>query len=100
MANCSKEEISNEGVLSVKFSNVPSDLSVYIFTTENTDFPIYSNIKPDADGLIEMGLNFGNYIISPYSASGTVFTNNGFQIKSNKTTSIVYDSNNIGHLQE
>jgi hypothetical protein len=94
---CSKDDDNSEfGTVNISFSNKPSDTVLEIFTIENTSVPIYSNI---AGPKLKLDLNFGNYVVKPYSPSlqGGVFTTVGFQLNpSKKSANIYYDSNRVG----
>ena len=59
---------------------------------ENTDIVIHS-LGLDENGIAELELNIGNYNVEV--SSSTFFGSTGFQIASDKTTQISWDSNNI-----
>ena len=89
--SCSKDEYSTDGELSISFVNHPSDLTVLIFTIENSEIPVYE-ITPNKDGKLNLTINVGEYVIVP--SSYTFFGKTGFQIIQNKTATITFDKGN------
>ena len=96
LTNCEKDEISNTGKLSISFINHSSDMTVVVYSIENIDIPI-CELKLDNNGKAEKYLNIGNYYIKV--ASVTFFAPIGFQINSNKTTTILWGSDNGSTIQ-
>lgn len=94
--SCNKDDLSFEGDLDIYFYNHPSDLTVRIYSMENLEVPIYE-VSPERDGSLNISLNLGNYIIKPYSSSKH-YSTLVFQIRQDKTVSIIYDQNGEGFL--
>ncbi len=98
ITSCNEEEFAIIGKLEVSFSNNPSDLVVYVRPAENPEIVISPSLKTNSDGKLTYELNYGNYILQPWSSS-TFFGDMGFQIKGGETTSIYFDSNNTGYIK-
>lgn len=92
MSGCKKDVFT--GSLKINFTNHPADLTVVIIPAENPVLPITSNLRPDANGVVSVTLNPGNYIVD--CSSTTYFSETGFQIKPGETTTIYYGTNNSG----
>jgi len=90
--SCNNTEVSTSGILSINFINNQSDILVLIRPAENTEIVI-SSFGLDENGKAEKELNIGNYYIEV--SSSTYFGTTGFQIASDKTTQISWDSQNI-----
>ncbi len=90
--SCNDTEISTSGILSINFINNQGDIRVHIKPAENTEIVICS-LGLDKNGKAEKELNIGNYFIEV--SSSTYFGSTGFQIASDKTTQISWDSRNI-----
>jgi hypothetical protein len=89
--SCSKDEFSTDGKLSISFVNHPSDLDIAIYSTDNSEIPVYE-LTPNEDGKLSITINVGNYILVPRSS--TFFPKTGFQIIQDKTTTVSFDKNN------
>lgn len=96
MTNCKEDEISNTGTLSVSFVNHPSDITVNIYSIDNTNVPI-DYFQLDNSGKAQRDLNIGNYYVRVTSA--TYFSPIGFQIKPNNTTAILWNFKNGSQIQ-
>lgn len=92
LISCNDTEISTSGILSINFINNQPDIQVHIRPAENTEIVICS-FGLDGNGKAEKELNIGNYYIEV--SSSTYFGSTGFQIASDKTTQISWDSQNI-----
>ncbi len=97
LSSCKKEEDSYTGQVKITFTNHPADLQVYFSPIENPDEAITYWLKPDKNGVLIYDLNFGNYILTCWSA--THFSKVGFQIRVGETTEIIYNSINEGIVQ-
>ena len=96
LTSCEKKDISFCGKLTVSFTNYVDDLDIRIYSIQNESYPIYDN--PIDNKNVEIELNAGNYIISPYSSS-IFYPKIAFQISPDKTTSVYYDSSNNGSVK-
>lgn len=97
LSGCTKDDWTTIGTLKVTFTNKPSNLVVAIFPLENSQIAITDWMSPDSKGELTYHLNRGNYILK--CSSSIFFPNVGFQIRAGETTSILFDSNNEGHVQ-
>jgi len=96
ISGCQEEELIT-GKLKVTFTNNPSDLVVYISPAENSQISISGPLRTNSTRTLTYDLNYGNYILT--SSSATYFPQVGFQIIAGETTTIYFDSDNIGHIQ-
>lgn len=96
LASCSSDDLDSEGKLHLSFYNHPDDLSIRIYTVENETIPLM-DVSPNKDGVLEVGLNIGNYIIKPYSQSIDYIPSVGVQIRGKQTASVFFDENNSPH---
>jgi len=96
LSSCKKDDVYT-GTLKVTYTNKPTDLTVYISPVENSELPITDWITPGSNGTFTYDLNAGNYIL--ISSGSTYFPKVGFQIKAGKTTEIIFDSSNSGHVK-
>jgi predicted transcriptional regulator len=95
--SCHKENSSNTGNLKISFANHPADLTISIFSLDNSQISIFNGLKTDGSGIVEKELNIGNYFVSCSTTTSPSYDVIGFQIKSGETTFIYYDENNSGH---
>jgi len=90
--SCNDTEISTSGILSVNITNNQPDIRLLVSPAENTEIVTHS-FELDENGIAEVELNIGNYYVEVFSS--TFFGSTGFQIASDKTTQILWDSRNI-----
>lgn len=96
---CSKEDQTLTGMLQVKFDLYRPSLSASVFSIENTEVPVYTDLKPsNKNGQLTQELNIGNYILHCTSESG-LYNDVGFQIRPGNTTNIRFDVNDIGKVE-
>lgn len=91
-SGCSQDDVSTKGTLQVTFANFSTDLEVLISPAENTNITLF-NFHPSDLRNGTMELNIGNYFVSVFS-SGSSYGSTGFQISSDKVTSIFWNSQN------
>lgn len=96
LTGCKKDEMSNVGKVSINIYNASADLTITIFTTDNNPIAITDNLHLDKNKHLTVTLNIGNYIIKPFSS--TYYVETGFQVQPGKTTEIMYDTQNLGHV--
>lgn len=95
---CDNDDVSMSGQLELKFSNHATDLEVSIYSLTDNSVPIVKK-KVYSGVTLYIPLNIGDYVIQPF-ASGVFYNKVGFQIQQDRTTTIVYDSNNAGKVQD
>ncbi len=96
LSSCEKDEVYT-GSLKVTYANHPADLIVLVCPSDNPEIAITDWLTPLNNGTYTLELNMGNYIL--ISSSTTFFPKVGFQIKAGKTTEIIFDAGNTGHVQ-
>lgn len=88
-----QDEVSFEGALSIETVN--SMKNIYVYPVEDKTVLICSRKFEKPTLKASIVLNVGNYIVSGYTESGYL-SSVAVQIRSDHTTKLVYDEDNIG----